>query len=79
MSSLGIHYNDVIMGAMASQVPASRLFTQPFILAQMKENIKVPCEFPAQMASNAEMCSCDGVIMIVRRLTPSMHVQQLSA
>ena len=25
------HYNDVIMSAMASQTPASRLFTQPFI------------------------------------------------
>ena len=27
------------MGAMASQSPASRLFTQPFIQAQIKENI----------------------------------------
>ena len=46
--------------------PASRLFTQSFIRAQIKENIKAPrhwplCgeftgtgEFPAQMASNAE-------------------------
>ena len=40
--------------------PAVRLFTLPFIQAQIKENIKVPrhwplCgEFPAQMASNAE-------------------------
>ena len=43
--------------------PASRLFTQPFIQAQIKENIKAPrhwplCgEFPAQMASNAENVS----------------------
>ena len=49
--------------------PASRLFTQPFIRAQIKENIKAPrhwplCgnspgtgEFPAQMASNAETVS----------------------
>ena len=48
---------------------ASRLFTQPFIQAQIKENIKAPrhwplCgeftgtgEFPAQMASNAENVS----------------------
>ena len=50
--------------------PASRLFTQPFIGAQIKENIKAPhhwplCgeftghrfEFPAQMASNTENVS----------------------
>ena len=49
--------------------PASRLFTQSFIRAQIKENIKAPrhwplCgeftgtgEFPAQRASNAENAS----------------------
>ena len=47
--------------------PASRLFTEPFIQAQMKENIKAPrhwplCgeftgELPAQRASNAENVS----------------------
>ena len=49
--------------------PASRLFTQPFIRAQIKENFKAPrhwplCgeftgtgEFPAQKASNAENVS----------------------
>ena len=43
--------------------PALRLFTQPFIRVQIKENIKAPrhwplCrEFPAQMASNAENVS----------------------
>ena len=49
--------------------PASRLFTQPFIQTQIKENIKAPrhwplCgeftgtgEFPAQRASNAENVS----------------------
>ena len=49
--------------------PASRLFTQPFIQAQIKENIKlrvtglcvgnspVTGEFPTQMASNAENVS----------------------
>ena len=63
-----VHYDDVIMGAMASQI-TSRLFTQPFIQAQIKENIKAPRhwplwgnslltgEFPAQMASNAENVS----------------------
>ena len=49
--------------------PASRLFTQPFIQGEIKENIKAPgnwplCgeftgtgEFPAQMASNVENLS----------------------
>ena len=44
--------------------PASPLFTQPFIRAQIKENIKAPRhwhlvtgEFLAQMASNAENIS----------------------
>ena len=53
------------MSAMASQI--SWLFTQLFIQAQIKENIKAPrhwplCgeftgEFPAQRASNAENIS----------------------
>ena len=63
------HYNDVIISAMVSKWPASRLFTQPFIQAQIKENIKAPrpwplCgespvtgEFPAQRASNTENVS----------------------
>ena len=47
--------------------PASRLFTQPFIQTQIKENIKAPChwplcgeftgEFPAKTASNTENVS----------------------
>ena len=41
-----LHYKDVIMGVMASQIPASRLFTQPFIQAQVKENIKAPRHWP---------------------------------
>ena len=55
---------DVIMGAVASKSPASRLFTQPFIQTQIKENIKAPRhwwpvtgEFLAQIASNAENVS----------------------
>ena len=61
------HYNDVIMGAMTFKSPASRLFTQAFIQAQIKENIKAPrhwplwgefaCEFPAQRTSNKENVS----------------------
>ena len=57
------------MGAKRLKSPASRLFTQPFIQTQIKENIKAPrhwplCgeftgtgEFPAQRASNAENVS----------------------
>ena len=41
------------MGAIASQITSLRLFTQPFIQAQ----IKGTGEFPAQMASNAEKVS----------------------
>ena len=60
------HYSDVIMSTMASQSPASRLFSQPFIRAQIKETSKlrvtglcegnspVTGEFPAQRASNAK-------------------------
>ena len=40
------HYNDVIMSAMASQVTASQLFTQPSIQAQIKENIKAQHHWP---------------------------------
>ena len=54
---------------MASQISGSRLFTRPFIQAQIKENIKAPRhwpfagnspvtgEFPSQRASNAENLS----------------------
>ena len=67
------HYNDVIMGSWRLKSPASPLFTQPFIRVQIKENIKIPrnwplCgeftgdrwiprEFPAQMVSNAKNVS----------------------
>ena len=35
-------YSDVIMGTMASKSPALRIFAQPFIQTQIKENIKAP-------------------------------------
>ena len=38
--ALSLHYSDVITGAMASQITS--LLTQPFIQAQIKENIKAP-------------------------------------
>ena len=40
------HYCDVIMGAMAYQITSLRLFTQPFMHAQIKENIKAPRHWP---------------------------------
>ena len=40
------HYGDVIMGAIASQITSLRLFTQPFIQTQIKENIKAPRHWP---------------------------------
>ena len=50
---------------MASRITVSRLFTQPFVQAQIKESIKAPRhllvsmtgEFPAQRASNEENVS----------------------
>ena len=41
-----LHYNGVIMGAMASQITSLTLFIQPFIQAQIKENFKAPCHWP---------------------------------
>ena len=40
------HNGDVMMGAMISQIPASRLFTQPLIQAQIKENTQAPRHWP---------------------------------
>ena len=42
------------MIAMASQITSLTIVTQPFIQAQMNENIKAPVtgEFPTQKASN---------------------------
>ena len=34
------------MSTMESQKPALRLFTQPFIQVQIKENLKPPCHWP---------------------------------
>ena len=40
------HYNDVIMSIMASQITSLTIITQPFIQAQIKENIKALCHWP---------------------------------
>ena len=62
--------HDVKISPMAYQLPASRLFTQPFVQAQIKENIKAPRQWAlwgevtghrwipkTQRASNAENVS----------------------
>ena len=59
------HYNDVIMGAIASHITSLTMFAQPLIQAQIKENIKAPRhwplpvtgKFPAQRSSNAKNVS----------------------
>ena len=63
------HYSDVIMGGMTSQITGVSLFAQPFVQAQLKENIKVLHHwlhegnplvtggFPSQRASNPENIS----------------------
>ena len=63
------HYDDVRMGATASQITSLTIVYQPFIQTQIKENIKARrhwplCgeftgtgEFPAQRASYAENVS----------------------
>ena len=40
------HYSHATMSAVVSQTHASRLFTQRFIRAQIKENIKAPRHWP---------------------------------
>ena len=41
-----VHYDDIIMGAMASQIPASWLFIQLLFQTQIEENIKTPRHWP---------------------------------
>ena len=41
-----IHYDDVKWARYRLKSPASRLFTQPFIRAQIKVNINVPRHWP---------------------------------
>ena len=41
-----LHYNDVIIVVIASQITNLRLFSQPFIQTQVKGNIKAPRYWP---------------------------------
>ena len=43
---LEIHYNDVIMSAMVSQIASLTIVSQAFIQAQIKENIKAVRHWP---------------------------------
>ena len=45
--SMPMHYSDVIMGAMESQITGARVFTQPFVQGQIKENIKALRHWPS--------------------------------
>ena len=49
------------MSAMASQIPASRLFTQPFAQAQIKGNIK-PNKAIALCTIIVKHCKFDGFV-----------------
>ena len=63
------------MGAMASHMTSLTMFTQPLIKRRSKKTAKLPItgfcagnspvtgEFPAQMASNAEIFQFEDVIM----------------
>ena len=44
--SLTFYHSDDIMDAMASQITSLMILTQPFIQAQIKENIKAPPRWP---------------------------------
>ena len=64
-----IHYNDVIIRGIASQINGVWIFAQPFVQAQIKENIKAPRYwplwrkltvtggYPSQRANNAKNVS----------------------
>ena len=60
------HHSDVIMGAMASQINSlTVVITEPFIQAQIKENIKAPRHWPlwGEFTDNRKMFPFDDVIM----------------
>ena len=46
LSELPVHYSDVIMSVMVSQIISVSIFTQPFVQARIKENIKAPRHWP---------------------------------
>ena len=49
-----IHYSDAIMRAMASQITDVSMFGQPFVQAQIKENIKAPRYLPLWEKSTSD-------------------------
>ena len=61
------HYNDVIIGAMASQITSpTTVYSTAYSDADQRKHqssTSLTSEFPVRMASNAEMYPFDGVIM----------------
>ena len=55
------------MGTMASQSPASRLFTQAFIRAQIKENIKAPRHWPLYREVTGDQKKTTGNVITLAR------------
>ena len=49
---LTLHYNDVIMSAMASQITGVLFVFQPFVQEQIKEYVKAPIHWPFYGESN---------------------------
>ena len=41
-----LHHSDVIFGAMACPITSLTIFSEPFIQAQIKQNIKAPSRWP---------------------------------
>ena len=62
-----MHYNDVIMGSMASQITSLTIVFSVVYSGADQRKLQISAsltgEFPAQMASNAEHVSFDDVIM----------------
>ena len=48
-----VHYSDVIMSVMASQITGISLFAQPYVQVQIKENIKALHHWPLWEASTS--------------------------
>ena len=77
-SALTPHYNDVIMGAIASQITSLTIvYTIIYSDADQRKHQSsaslVTGEFPAQMASYAEMLPFDDVIIFGRKETKEDH------
>ena len=73
------HYCDVIMGTMASQITSLRLFTQPFIQAQIKENSKAPRYWPFVRGIHRWPVNSPHKGPVTRKMSPFDYVIMLQA